>query len=1346
VTNLKCGTEAFRARQAEVYRSDRTRLMRDSRAARRSIQDHTGRWFFEVMQNCEDARATVVEVRLSDTAVYVADNGPDGFSPQAVKSISGTDYSDKPVGTIGRKGVGFKAVYEITATPQVFTLQDGGLEFDPSKAEDWLGESGLLDDREHVPYEWLPFYTSRSQAEGSDPILRELRDFSTVLRLPLRSKEHLERAARHLSEWPTHALLVFEHIRVLRVRGPAVGYEVCASRSEDAFLLVDSRGPAETRWKVFRHRGSPPTECLASLDADDRERVGEVGFVVAAPVDEAGAVRPADSFLPVHVFYPTEEYAPVRLLLHAEFLVKTDRTAIISIEENRFNSWVADVLADLVISYVNDSYHPESPSAHLRLLGPLPSRDEHPVAGELWRRIAAVAAQRLVLPDSTPQPTLNPREARRLGGSVKPALARRILACTPSAEHLLHESVDRDNEAREALRALGCAAVRDADILDAIEQYAAQNTPDREWIEAAIGWLAHWLGKAGTQSEREQRKKRIQTLPVIPAEGKLVTPESLADKIVTWREAECEQELPEWVPLLFVDDWFRDFIAQAGKDDPTKALVEELGVKQPGENVVLGGVAKAICDYWGKQEGDPDRFLRLLLTREDWREVAQLPSHIRQCPVPARVSGQAGVAWVPAEQAYFGSAWGEHDVARVYEDVDGVAWAEPLSDVEPQRAREVLEALGVVCYPRVLKDLTAEAKRNEDNRIWQAVPGHREHETPDPPLVLDRVDSSDLRPERCTSLIRMLSRHWKQYYEHQSRVTCSVRYRYERSFRPIAVPPYWWDCVLTQLVPPLVGNDALPAPLRECWLPDKSTRTAAGELVPIIDLKAFGDSAQQVQQWLCEVVGVRRTLAQISVDEWRYLLSERVPQIVPAENMAHTQRDKVTRWYGACLRSLDEQDDVAQGALSAVSLLCRRGDQWDYRDRNDIWLADDQEMANAFRDDCWQIELPASLRSHAKAYFALRPLSEHVHVEYGPGRCLDRQTEELRQATDEVLPYIFVSRCSQTTREPEKVREDLASLSVSVVEGLRADLTLDGVANTSMRRNFGHRNKELLISARAWDSRLTSLASALADVLEVKTEADFYENLLRCDSDDARRAKLLAKGATDQEMDRLLRIFRQCPAPEPEFQVVKPPSEEHPARPIISGPVDKPSEATDNCPEQVREPSLKDPETAAVGLSSETRQEAAPPEPREPRATGGQVTSIQQLSEEKKRKIEECGRLAAARKLQEMRYSVKQQPYDHPGYDIVATKGAEELRIEVKAHRYTASVVEITTRELQEYYEHLSNPAIRWELWNVENLAADAAAAITITRYSDIPESALGARQFTVDLRRCRPVPLSDAT
>lgn len=236
-------------------------------------------------------------------------------------------------------------------------------------------------------------------------------------------------------------------------------------------------------------------------------------------------------------------------------------------------------------------------------------------------------------------------------------------------------------------------------------------------------------------------------------------------------------------------------------------------------------------------------------------------------------------------------------------------------------------------------------------------------------------------------------------------------------------------------------------------------------------------------------------------------------------------RDTVAQWYEACLHSLGEQEDVRDGALSDVPLLCRKGNMWDYHADNPRWLADDDELANAFRDDCLQLEVRTGLRSQAKKWFGLRPLSQDIRKVVRPGECLKQQTEELQKALAQVTPYIFVWRCSQIKMDSSKIRHNLLALPVSVVDELFADLILDGVGQKRIQTRWDVLEKEVLVSAKHSESSLTSLAGALRQAIEVTTDADFYKNLLRCTNDHDRKAKLISKGLTGEEIDRLLRLF-----------------------------------------------------------------------------------------------------------------------------------------------------------------------------------------------------------------------------
>lgn len=90
------------------------------------------------------------------------------------------------------------------------------------------------------------------------------------------------------------------------------------------------------------------------------------------------------------------------------------------------------------------------------------------------------------------------------------------------------------------------------------------------------------------------------------------------------------------------------------------------------------------------------------------------------------------------------------------------------------------------------------------------------------------------------------------------------------------------------------------------------------------------------------------------------------------------------------------------------------------------------------------------------------------------------------------------------------------------------------------------------------------------------------------------------------------------------------------------------------------------------------------------------------------------------------------------GYDVLAIKPGHALRIEIKAHLREAKSVFVTQKEWQQSRQRNGLAADdRWELWNVENLAADA-GKIRITRYSHLPDEARTRESgYWVDLSAC---------
>jgi hypothetical protein len=69
------------------------------------------------------------------------------------------------------------------------------------------------------------------------------------------------------------------------------------------------------------------------------------------------------------------------------------------------------------------------------------------------------------------------------------------------------------------------------------------------------------------------------------------------------------------------------------------------------------------------------------------------------------------------------------------------------------------------------------------------------------------------------------------------------------------------------------------------------------------------------------------------------------------------------------------------------------------------------------------------------------------------------------------------------------------------------------------------------------------------------------------------------------------------------------------------------------------------------------------------------------LSSEDKLEIERASLEIAKRRLEETGYAVELMPKNNPGFDIRATKDGKVLKVEVKGHKGSARIVDLTIRE-----------------------------------------------------------------
>ncbi len=392
---------------------------------------YRGRYLFELIQNAVDAMhkqansttaskksaktkpATTNEatqyrchIELTSEALYVANDGL-GFEAEDVRGICAMGQSTKPAGEyIGYKGLGFRAVLEITDAPEIYS---GQYQFGFSRAEtlDLLATPGApanLPDME-VPVLSVPHLraaTTSNLPPGEQEVLARLKkaEYVTIVRLPLKTgrvHEEVREACQELLS--SHTLLFLPYISELSVAiaekagdGSLVTIEKSArelairpnsltelvkvsrlnfQRTEAPFPAKNKKTAQSTEksavqedWVLVESRQPLPlesSELVESLEDSTWKLVNQVNLATAFPLARmpwgGGEVflkyRPEP--LPFFAHFPTQEGSGLGFAVHSDFYLSASRKQI---EWGvPYNQWLTHKLVGFICGPALDAIH-----------------------------------------------------------------------------------------------------------------------------------------------------------------------------------------------------------------------------------------------------------------------------------------------------------------------------------------------------------------------------------------------------------------------------------------------------------------------------------------------------------------------------------------------------------------------------------------------------------------------------------------------------------------------------------------------------------------------------------------------------------------------------------------------------------------------------------------------------------------------------------------------------------------------------------------------------------------------------------------------------------------------------
>ena len=310
----------------------------------------TAHFLLELVQNAEDAglrglregkllEKGIFQVFLSEKRVKVVHNAPP-FAAEDVNAICGLRTTKKPKeGTLGYLGIGFKAVFKVTETPEIHS---GSYQFRFAKNE-WPQP-------EKVPWPIIPL-PIKNFTETVD-----LRKTTFILPFPEGREQEKAEAIREEIERLDRLFFFLRWLSRFEFVDERNGWQLVQERQEEKDRIVAfkvHKGEKETleRFVVFRREVKVPPEVSQDPDtrAARRDEVTKREVMVAFPLDEQGNLSPVPglAYSGVYSFLPLPEVrSGAPFLIQADFLSVPGREAIKY--ETKWNQWLLDEIVKLV--------------------------------------------------------------------------------------------------------------------------------------------------------------------------------------------------------------------------------------------------------------------------------------------------------------------------------------------------------------------------------------------------------------------------------------------------------------------------------------------------------------------------------------------------------------------------------------------------------------------------------------------------------------------------------------------------------------------------------------------------------------------------------------------------------------------------------------------------------------------------------------------------------------------------------------------------------------------------------------------------------------------------------------
>lgn len=315
----------------------------------------------ELIQNAADAISDPggrIRIVLTAEALYCANEGTP-FTEAGYRTLMLSHSSEKRDDQIGRFGLGFKSVIQISDEPQIFS-RSGSVSWSRSHSKDLL--ENLYPGLSSYPILRLAAPIDPRRHAAGDQTLEELMAWSsTVVKLPLAGNSSW--LSEEMKSFPEEFLLFSENIGALELVDRVQGWEAYWSATREENRVILSNGTTNSDWLIFKHKhevSAPAAEEAGSIVA--RQQV-DVTWAVPTTGNQRSKLGRFWNY------FPTQHETSLRGIINAAFKMNEDRHSIL---ETLYNKEILTrTIPRMVAGALSHLATPEDPA---RFLDVLPSR------------------------------------------------------------------------------------------------------------------------------------------------------------------------------------------------------------------------------------------------------------------------------------------------------------------------------------------------------------------------------------------------------------------------------------------------------------------------------------------------------------------------------------------------------------------------------------------------------------------------------------------------------------------------------------------------------------------------------------------------------------------------------------------------------------------------------------------------------------------------------------------------------------------------------------------------------------------------------------------------------------